>query len=157
MPAIQPLDWVTVSKDCCCKISECEDVTETVLMQQWMRGQRRTEDMTFGVEIPDFAPKQCKTGHIKTMAYDNRVPRLNSTRRWLRCSVITGKTWWHKGGRWLKQSGGDPSYGILLRTVESFDVSGVAQTNPDPAGVEAEDNDPPGQDCNNTNTEMHFN
>ncbi len=41
--------------------------------------------------------------------------------------------------------------------MESFDISGEAQTNPVPAGVEAEDNDPVGQVCNNIKTEMHSN
>lgn len=93
----------------------------------------------------DFAPKWiqlCKTDHmkswLKTTGYISKIQHVDD----YDALLLLEKTWWHKGGRWLKQSGGDPSYGILLRPVESFDVSGEAQTNPDPAGVEAEDNNP---------------
>lgn len=69
--------WVTVSKDSCCKISECEDVTERILIKQRLSGIERSEenwrhdlwawDLTFQILLQNEI-QLCKTGHIKTMA-----------------------------------------------------------------------------------------
>lgn len=55
----------------------------------------------------------------------------------------------HKRHHKVKQCGGDPSYGLFQRPVESFDISREAETNPEPAGVEEDDGDPTGQACRN--------